>query len=158
MDQLSTPGITLANRHRCVQRGETVFMPWSHEHRVQLQEVDAAGVVFFGTYFTIAHQAYEQALLTNGFDLAPLLAGGRHALPMVHAEADYQAPLRYGDTATVTVSCGRIGERSFTLDYAITVGGVATAKVRHIHAYLDVAAQRSTALPPELVAALTRLV
>jgi YbgC/YbaW family acyl-CoA thioester hydrolase len=132
-------------------------MAWSDEHRVQLQEVDAAGVVFFGTYFTIAHQAYERALLACGFDLAPLLAAGRHALPMVHAEADYQAPLRYGDTATVAVTCGRIGERSFTLDYAVSARGVAVARLRHVHACLDVAAQRSTALPADLVAALKKL-
>lgn len=132
-------------------------MPWSCEHRVQLQEVDAAGVVFFGTYFTIAHQAYERALLDSGYDLAPLLAAGRQALPMVHAEADYQAPLRYGDTASVAVSCGRIGERSFTLDYAVTARGVAIAKLKHVHACLDVAAQRSAALPADLVAALQRL-
>jgi len=133
-------------------------MPWSREHRVQLQEVDAANVVFFGTYFTIAHQAYELALLENGFDLAPLLAAGQQALPMVHAEADYQSPLRYGDTATVTVTCGRIGERSFTLDYTLTKGGAPVARLRHIHACLDVAAKRSTALPVALVAALQKLV
>ena len=133
-------------------------MSWSSEHRVQLQEIDAAGVVFFGTYFTIAHQAYEQALLVSGFDLAPLLAAGQQALPMVHAEADYQSPLRYGDTVTVSVTCGRIGERSFTLDYAFTSRGTPVARLRHIHACLDVAAQRSTALPTALVAALQKLV
>jgi len=132
-------------------------MAWSSEHRVQLQEIDAANVVFFGTYFTLAHQVYEQAFLASGFDLAPMLAGGRYALPMVHAEADYQASLRYGDTAVITVTCPRIGERSFTLDYAFTCRGVAVARVRHIHAHLDISAQRSIALSAELIAALQRL-
>jgi len=149
--------ITLANTHRRVQRGRHRAMSWSSEHRVQLQEVDAAGVVFFGSYFTIAHQCYEKSLLASGFDLAQLLAVGRHALPMVHAEADYQASLRYGDTATISVTCSRIGDRSFTLDYAFTCRGLAVAKVRHVHAYLDIAAQRSTALSPELVKALQSL-
>jgi len=133
-------------------------MPWSSEHRVQLHEIDAAGVVFFGTYFTIAHQAYEQALLANGFDLALLLAAGQQALPMVHAEADYQSPLRYGDTVTIGVTCGRIGERSFTLEYVLTKLGTPVARLRHIHACLDVAAKRSTTLPAALVAALQKLV
>lgn len=157
MDHPWIPSITLANLFRHVQRGRIDRMPWSHAHRVQLQEVDAAGVVFFGTYFTIAHQAYEQGLLVHGFDLAPLLAAGQQALPMVHAEADYQAPLRYGDTVTVTVTCGRIGERSFTLDYAFAKQSVPVARLRHIHACLDVAAQRSTALSAALVAALQKL-
>lgn len=132
-------------------------MSWSTEHRVQLQEVDAARVVFFATYFTIAHQAYEQALLACGYDLAALLAAGRHALPMVHAEADYQAPLRYGDTATVEAGCAAIGERSFTLEYRFTMAGKPVARLRHIHACVDLGTGRSTALPPDLVAALTRL-
>ena len=93
------------------------------QHRVQLQEVDAAGVVFYANYFVFAHQAYEQALLAAGFDLARLLADGRFALPMVHAEADYRHPLRYGDTVEIAVACTRVGGRSFTLVCTLTSGG-----------------------------------
>jgi len=129
----------------------------SRQHRVQLQEVDAAGVVFYANYFVYAHQAYEQALLSAGFDLAALLAAGRHALPMVHAEADYRNPLRYGDTVTIAVACARIGGRSFTLTCTLSHGEVRVATVTHVHACLDLATKASTALPAELVAALQRL-
>jgi 1,4-dihydroxy-2-naphthoyl-CoA hydrolase len=132
-------------------------MGWSSERRIQLHEIDAAGVVFFAAYFTIAHQAYEQALLSSGFDLAVLLAAGRHALPMVHAEADYRAPLRYGDVAVISVTCSRIGDRSFTMEYDLRGLGPTVAHLRHIHACVDIPSGRSTALPGELIAALGRL-
>lgn len=129
----------------------------AHRHRVQLQEVDAAGVVFYATYFVYAHQAYERALLAAGFDLAALLAAGRFALPMVHAEADYRHPLRYGDSVDVAIACTRVGGRSFTLVCTLTNGGTTVATVTHVHACLDLATKASAPLPAELVAALERL-
>ena len=128
-----------------------------HHHRVQLQEVDAAGVVFYANYFVYAHQAYEQALLAAGFDLAVLLAAGRFALPMVHAEADYRSPLRYGDTVAIAIACTRVGGRSFTLTATLTLGELPVATVTHVHACLDLATKASTALPAEWGAALPRL-
>lgn len=128
-----------------------------HRHRVQLQEVDAAGVVFYATYFVYAHQAYERALLDAGFDLAALLAAGRFALPMVHAEADYRHPLRYGDMVEIAVAVGRVGGRSFTLVCTMTKGETVVATVTHVHACLDIASKASAALPAELVAALKQL-
>ncbi len=127
------------------------------QHRVQLQEVDAAGVVFYANYFVYAHQAYEQALLAAGFDLSRLLAEGRFALPMVHAEADYRHPLRYGDTVALAIACTKVGGRSFTLVVTLTLGQQVVATVTHVHACLDLATKASTALPAELVAALQRL-
>jgi 1,4-dihydroxy-2-naphthoyl-CoA hydrolase len=134
-------------------------MAHRHRHRVQLQEVDAAGVVFYAGYFVMAHQAYEAALLEAGFDLADLLAAGRHALPMVHAEADYRRPLRYGDRVAIDCVCMRIGGRSFTLVYTIGAepGGEVVAVVTHVHACVDLASQASAALPADLVGALGRL-
>jgi len=129
----------------------------AHRHRVQLQEVDAAGVVFYATYFVYAHQAYERALLAAGFDLAVLLSAGRHALPMVHAEADYRHPLRYGDHVDVRCACTRIGSRSFTLVCTLMLDTTPVATVTHIHACLDRDTKASTALPDNLVAALKRL-
>ena len=126
-------------------------------HRVQLQEVDAAGVVFYANYFVYAHQAYEQALLGAGFDLAQLLAAGRFALPMVHAEADYRHPLRYGDVVDLAIARTRIGGRSFTLVCTLTSAGTTVATVTHVHACLEIATKVSAALPPDLVAALQRL-
>lgn len=132
-------------------------MTFTVQRHVQLQEVDAAGVVFFAAYFVMAHQVYEEALRSAGYDLAVLLGEGRHALPMVHAEADYRRALRYGDVVTVTLACASISERSFTLAYRFAVDEALVAEIRHVHACLDIAAGRSCPLTASLRAALTAL-
>ena len=45
---------------------------FSHEFNVKLRHTDAAGVAFFASYFTIAHDVYELALTS----LASLSAPG----------------------------------------------------------------------------------
>ncbi len=129
--------------------------------RVELQEVDAAGVVFYAWFFCYAHRAYEAALLASGFDLAELLRTGTHALPMVHAEADYKRPLRYGDEVAVDLSCDLVSERSCRFRARVLTvtpaGETLCAEVLQVHACLDVALGRSVPLLPALRAAVERL-
>lgn len=134
-------------------------MPFVHPHRVELQEVDAAGVVFYAQFLVIAHRAYEAAFAALGCDLAGLLAEGRWALPMVHVEADYRRPLRHGDRIAVEVRCARAGGKSFTLAFTLRPvdGGEPHATVTHVHACLDRASGTSAELPETVRAALTRL-
>jgi len=129
------------------------------EHRVQFQEIDAAGVVFFATFFTIAHQAYERALLAVDYDLAQVLAAGEHGFPLVHAESDFQHFLRFGDAVAIHVTCVRIGEKSFTMryDFALAATARAVATITLIHACVDLKTVRSAPLPATLIAALGRL-
>ncbi len=129
------------------------------ERRVQFQEVDAAGVVFFGAFFTIVHQVYEQVLLEVGFDLATVLHAGSHGFPLVHAEADYRHFLRFGDQVAIDATCARIGDRSFTMRYDLSLAATATdvATITLIHACVDLQSRTSTALPCTLIAALERL-
>ncbi len=129
--------------------------------RVELQEVDAAGVVFYAWFFVYAHRAYEAALLHHGFVLAALLRAGTHALPMVHAEADYKRPLRYGDEVAVDLSCDNVTERSCRFRARVltvtTSGESLCAEVAQVHACVDVALGKSVALPPDLRTALAGL-
>lgn len=129
--------------------------------RVELQEVDAAGVVFYAWFFFYAHRAYDAALFANGFDLAGLLRAGVHALPMVHAEADYKRPLRYGDEVAVDLTCDLVSERSCRFRSRVlkidAAGEELCAEIAQVHACLDVSTGRSTALPPSLRTAVERL-
>ena len=82
---------------------------------LKLRDTDAAGVAFFAAYFAIAHDAYESFLISQGAHLRSWL--GEVHLPIVHSNADYTAPVKLGDGFDVEVSCGRIGQKSFTLSY-----------------------------------------
>ncbi len=129
--------------------------------RVELQEVDAAGVVFYAWFFVYAHRAYEAALRERGFDLAGLLRAGTHALPMVHAEADYQRPVRYGDEVAVDLVCDLMTERSCRFRARVLTvtrdGEQRCAEVTQVHACVDVALGKSVALLPTLRTALAGL-
>jgi len=60
---------------------------------IRLHHTDAAGVVFFASLFTLAHECYE-AFLDNVSPLGKLLTDGDVLIPIVHAEADFKLPLR----------------------------------------------------------------
>jgi YbgC/YbaW family acyl-CoA thioester hydrolase len=132
-------------------------MPWSGEHRVRFEEIDAAGVVFFAQFFTIAHQTWERALLSVGVDLAAWLHAGQHGLPLVHAESDYRHFLRYGDTASITVTVAAIGTSSVTVRYQFRLGATDLANLTLIHACVDLTTKRAAPFPAELRTALERL-
>lgn len=105
---------------------------------VRLHDTDAAGVMFFAHLFRYAHDAYEACLSMLGLDLASLIAAGGPQLPLVHAEADYRAPLRHGDQVWVRVTLERLGNQSFTLGYLFAgVDGRERARARTVHVAMD---------------------
>lgn len=86
---------------------------------VRLHHTDAAGLLFFGEQFTLAHDAYETFMESVGFPFAPLLRSSEFLLPIVHAEADYKMALMTGDKLLINIRAERIGETSFTLGYSL---------------------------------------
>jgi 4-hydroxybenzoyl-CoA thioesterase len=119
---------------------------------VGFDEVDAAGVVYFARFFGWCHDAMA-AMLAE-------LEGGYHrlvterglGLPAVHVEADFSAPLRFGDSARIEVTVERIGESSVTLLFHIERArdGLSVATVRHVVVLTDLAAFRPVPLTDDL--------
>ena len=85
----------------------------SFDFTLTLRDTDAAGVAFFAAYFSLAHEAYERALAACGAPLHTWL--DELHLPIVHAEADYSAPMRLGDQLTLHVGYAKLGKRSFEI-------------------------------------------
>ncbi len=127
------------------------------ELTVRLQHTDAAGVVFFARFFEIVHLAFEDLLDALGHPLPADLAQAPVAYPIVHASADYRAPLRMGDRIRVEVRVAEVKSRSFTLDYRIVAlaDGRQTATARTVHVAVDGNVRGHWAeLPPGLARAL----
>ena len=126
-----------------------------HTVTVRLHHTDAAGVLFYGRLFELAQEALEEALAAGGLPLGELLRGGGFRLPVVHADADYAAPIRAGDVLEVRVTF-QAGDRSLRVgaDFVDAAGRqVASARVVHV----AVSAATGTAVPlPDAVRALTR--
>jgi 1,4-dihydroxy-2-naphthoyl-CoA hydrolase len=118
------------------------------EFTVRLAQTDAAGVMFFARQFELAHLAYEQLLEHLGVPLPADLARSGTLLPIVHAEADYVAPLRLGDRVRVSVWLRSLGRRSFAIEYEFQrADGTPTGRAQTVHVALDAGRQRAVDLP-----------
>ncbi len=96
---------------------------FQHRFTVRLSQTDAGGVVYFAEYFNIAHQCYEAFLDT----IWPVGQGIEQGIlmPIVHAEADYRAPLRVSQQGRVEMSTREVRRSSYTLGYRIQGDGTA---------------------------------
>lgn len=116
--------------------------------RVNIHDTDAAGIVYFGNIFRLAHTAYEDFLTTTKYSFRMMIDDGRYMLPIVHAHADYKMPMKCGDELTIYVNHGRIGKTSFVLDYEIkSASGELHAVVQTVHVAVDQETFKKTALP-----------
>lgn len=100
---------------------------------LKLRDTDAAGIAFFAAYYAIAHDAYERFLSQSSRPLSSWLAEVH--LPIVHSQAQYQAPLRLGEAFEVLITCVNMGTRSFTLSYEFIKKGELTplAQLQTVH-------------------------
>src|SRR4051794_17674244 len=92
---------------------------FEHRRRVQWNDVDAAGLVFFPTFLTYCHDAIEALFgaLPGGYP--ELTMRRRIGVPTVHVQADFRAPLRYGDEVIVRLHVGRIGRSSIEFQHRL---------------------------------------
>ena len=122
---------------------------------VRLYDTDAAGFLFYGSQFRFAHAALEEFLAHLGLPIGAILRERATLFPVVHAEADYRAPLTAGDRLTVRVGVRALGERSFTIAYRFLFPDDREAgSVLTVHSALDTATGASRPLPEAVRAAL----
>lgn len=123
---------------------------------VRLHLTDAAGVLFFGNYFILAHDAYESLMESIGFPLDHFVTEASYMPLIVHAEGDYLAPLRTGHMVTVVVHVEKLGVSSYSLKYDLSASdGTTVAVLRTIHVTVDRTTMQSRPMPEDFRAKLT---
>ena len=131
-------------------------IPFQYVHHVRFEETDAAGIVYFARFFTWCHDAMGAMLdpLDGGY--VALVRTRKLGLPAVHVEADYVAPVRFGDEVRIAAHVERLGRSSVAIRFELTRGddGSKVATVRHVMALTDLAAMRSIPLPDDVRAVL----
>ncbi|MFT3770863.1 MAG: thioesterase family protein [Minicystis sp.] len=99
---------------------------------------------------------YIAMLMRSGWDLPRELGQSSVGTPLVHAEADYLAPLRFGDDVHVEIIGVRLGGTSFTVGYRVrTTSGVVAAVGQTVHVCLDRTTFKPHTIPDSLRAILT---
>jgi 1,4-dihydroxy-2-naphthoyl-CoA hydrolase len=130
---------------------------FEHRLRVRFQHTDPAGIVFFANILVYCHEAYEEFLRAGGIPLEEFLGKREQTLPLGHAEATFKRPFRAGQLVTVRVTVGRIGERSFRLEFDLFgEEGEHLATAATVHVSVDPATGRSTGIAPQLRALLEK--
>jgi 1,4-dihydroxy-2-naphthoyl-CoA hydrolase len=131
--------------------------PFEHRLRVRFQHTDPAGIVFFANILVYCHEAYEELLRAGGMPLEEFLGKREESLPLGHAEATFKRPFRAGQLVTIRVTVGRIGERSFRMEYDLfDEGGEHLAMAATVHVSVTRATGRSCVIAPQLRAVLEK--
>ncbi len=123
----------------------------TQSRRVAFQDVDAAGTIFFPRALEYMSDAYLELLERAGLDVPGLLARRVAAAPVVRAEVEYLAPLRFGDAVTVEVVLARVGGSSTTFGHRVrNSGGTIAAIGQTVHVWVDGASGKPVPVPAEL--------
>lgn len=91
---------------------EAAEIIFSEPRTVRFQDIDAAGIVFYPRVLEYASDVYISFLAARGLHLPKALEAASYKIPLVHAEADYMAPMRFGDAITVEIVALEIGRTS----------------------------------------------
>ncbi len=103
-----------------------------------MHDTDMAGILYFARQFRFAHDAFEDFLESEGYSIDSLFHKSNFIFVIVHAEADYLAPLKVGDKLEVHVSTENLGNSSFGFNYEIYKDQkVLVGKAKTVHVCLE---------------------
>ncbi len=129
-----------------------------YERPIRFEDVDAANIVFFARFFNYGHEAMESLLAGLDGGYVRLVIERKIGMPAVHVEADFTAPLRFGDVAHIEVTVPRIGHKSCTYNYAFyrQKDRVRIANLTHVCAVSDLDKLKAIPIPDDVRALLER--
>jgi 4-hydroxybenzoyl-CoA thioesterase len=137
-------------------------MAYEQELTVRFDDVDYAQIVYFPRLFGYCHWVFEDFFAQEaGISYAELLSVRRVGFPTVHAEADFKAPLRFGDPVLVRMETVKLGTRSVTNRYQLRHRdrGQLCAEVELVTVAMSLDEYRSLEMPEDIrVAFLNHLV
>ena len=122
---------------------------YTTNYRIAFSETDPGGILFFAEFLKIAHVAYERFFsnleLRRNYFLDDI-----YILPIVHTNADYISPVKFGDELICEVTVGNIGSSSFELNYVLKNENKIAAKVQTKHVVVLKKEFCKTEIPDEL--------
>jgi acyl-CoA thioester hydrolase/1,4-dihydroxy-2-naphthoyl-CoA hydrolase len=113
-------------------------MSYLSQVKVHFHQVDAAGVLFYGHVFSLAHNIYEEFITQGlGFDWEQWFNNSNWAVPIRHAEADYLQPLLGGHTYNAKIDIIEVGTSSFRLQFLFSEKADDKCMVKTTHVFID---------------------
>ena len=124
---------------------------FSYKRTIHLRETDSTGVLFFSELLNLGLEALEAYFLTRGFTLKQLIEEGKFLMPIVHAEADFSAPIYVGDQVEIELKVEKLGNSSFTMGTRIHRKGLELGVTKIVHVVISRETNRSIPLPEWLI-------
>jgi YbgC/YbaW family acyl-CoA thioester hydrolase len=89
------------------------------EERVRWGDVDAANIIFYGSYIRFFEIAETELFRAVGMPYGKVFAELDIWLPRVHLECDFHRAAQLDDLLEVSVYVGRIGKTSLRLNFEV---------------------------------------
>ncbi len=128
-------------------------MAYTSVQKIRFDDVDGAGIVYYPRFLHLCHAAFEDFFdAAAPFSYPDLIEKKRRGFPTVHIEADFTAPLSYGDTAIVTLAVTRVGRSAVDMRYEIRRkrDSALSFTARITTVFIDLDTQKSLPLTEEL--------
>lgn len=126
-------------------------MSFQSQFSIHFDECDPAGIVFFGHQFRFAHRLVEGYVQDAGISWNEWFESKEFGVPLVHAEADYRAPLFGGQSYLGRVQIKNIGESSVTfLSKIETLDGKPCSSLTTVHVFIDLKTQKKISIPKNI--------
>lgn len=121
---------------------------FTYHTQIRLRSTDATGVLYFAEQFTLAMEAFEAFLKERGIVWKEWMASN-YVFPVVHAEADYCAPLAVGDEVSISVTVEKVGSSSASLCYCFQKiqESSEVGRVQIVHVAVDKKTQAAIPIP-----------
>ena len=81
------------------------------ENKIYYHDTDSGGVVYYGRYLDHLEEGRSEFLKSKGIDIVECARNGV-IFPVVHIEADYKSPARYGDKIRIYTRVEKVGNAS----------------------------------------------
>ena len=122
---------------------------------IRFEDADPAGIVFYPRAIALAHGVIEDLIRQTELGWHGWFENQGLAAPVRHAEADFSAPMRAGETLMARAWVEKLGETSGTFMVEFRgKDGETRARIRTVHVLIDRATSKPVPLTPELRRAL----
>ena len=86
--------------------------------RIYYEDTDCGGIVYYANYLKYFERARTQYLENRRLSVAELMNAGR-VFVVVHAEVDYRAPARYGETLEIETTISEMNPAAMTFSHVV---------------------------------------
>lgn len=97
----------------------TQFQKFTIEERVRWGDVDAASIIFYGSYIRFFEIAETELFRAAGIPYGKVFVQSDIWLPRVHLECDFHRAAQLDDLLEVSVWVGRFGRTSMRLNFEV---------------------------------------